>query len=78
MKKLVIFHICALPQLLKVGPPLEKNSGSAPELAHSQMSITMHRCTNGMCNLNAHVNLNAINAFDVLFLGGFIEVKNLP
>ena len=33
MKKLVIFHICALPQLnVKVGPPLEKFSGSAPAL----------------------------------------------
>ena len=31
MKKVVIFHICALPQLYdKVGPPLEKFSGSAP------------------------------------------------
>ena len=31
MKKLVIFHICVLPQLyVKVGPPLEKFSGSAP------------------------------------------------
>ena len=30
MKKLVIFYICALPQLyVKVGPPLEKFSGSA-------------------------------------------------
>ena len=30
-KNLVIFHICALPQLyVKVGPPLEKFSGSAP------------------------------------------------
>ena len=30
-EKLVIFHICALPQLyVKVGPPLEKFSGSAP------------------------------------------------
>ena len=33
MKKLVIFHICALPQLyVKVGPPLEKISGSAPAI----------------------------------------------
>ena len=32
-KKLVIFHISALPQLyVKVGPPLEKFSGSAPAL----------------------------------------------
>ena len=31
MKKIVIFHICALPQLnVKVGPPLKKFSGSAP------------------------------------------------
>ena len=30
---LVIFYICALPQLyVKVGPPLEKFSGSAPEV----------------------------------------------
>ena len=30
-EKIVIFHICALPQLyVKVGPPLEKFSGSAP------------------------------------------------
>ena len=40
MKKLVIFHICALPQLyvkqnqsyLRLDPPLENFSGSAPEL----------------------------------------------
>ena len=34
MKNIVIFHICALPQLyVKVGPPpLEKFSGSAPEI----------------------------------------------
>ena len=32
-KKIVIFHICALPQLnVKVGPPLEIFSGSAPAL----------------------------------------------
>ena len=31
MKKIIIFHICALPQLyVKVGLPLEKFSGSAP------------------------------------------------
>ena len=35
MKKLVIFYICALPQLyVKVGPPLEKFSGSAPAGVH--------------------------------------------
>ena len=41
MKKLAIFHICALPQLyvtesilLKVGPPLEKFSRSAPVEAY--------------------------------------------
>ena len=34
MIKFVIFHICALPQLyVKVGPPLEKFSGSAPDWA---------------------------------------------
>ena len=33
IKKLVIFHICALPQLyVQVGPPLEKFSGSAPDI----------------------------------------------
>ena len=35
MKKIVIFHICALPQLyVKVGPPLEKFSGSVPALSN--------------------------------------------
>ena len=42
MKKIVIFHICALPQFyIKVGPSLEKFSGSAPAYMYT---LTWEHC----------------------------------
>ena len=53
MKKKVNFHICALPQLyVKVGPPLEKFSGSAPAYVIQKYAINM-----SLVKLNMYITL---------------------
>ena len=76
-EKIVIFHICALPQLyVKVGPPLEKFSGSAPDV-HIYLEMIVHWIILSYCIVYCSVDLGSLLALNTYLFQRSVPNQNV-